>query len=89
MTEPLPEFNPYHRWLSLPRETMKPNHYQLLSVPMFEPDADIIAMAAEMAERKLRRIPKTDPHAALLPRLLKQVASARDCLGRRPEKSGL
>ncbi len=33
---------PYHKWLGIPEDEQPPNHYRLLSVPQFEPDADVI-----------------------------------------------
>ena len=40
-------FDPYHQWLGIPATEQPPNHYRLLSVPLWEPDLDVIEAAAE------------------------------------------
>jgi len=43
----MPAFDPYHRWLGIPPAEQPPNHYRLLSLPLFESDLDVIETAVE------------------------------------------
>ncbi len=47
-------FDPYHQWLGIPRAEQPPNHYRLLSVPLFEPDPAVIENAADRQMAHLR-----------------------------------
>ena len=58
---------PYHKWLGIPPEEQPPDHYRLLSVPQFEPDADVIEGAAERQTVYLRTF-QTGPDAELAER---------------------
>ena len=58
---------PYHKWLGIPPEEQPPDHYRLLSVPQFEPDADAIEGAAERQTVYLRTF-QTGPDAELAER---------------------
>ena len=72
-------FDPYHRWLGIPREDQPPNHYRLIGVNLFESDADVIDSAVNRQMAHLRTF-QGGPHAALSQRLLNEVAKARVCL---------
>ena len=39
------DFDPYYKWLGIPPGEQPPNHYRLLGVSLFEPDADVIDAA--------------------------------------------
>ena len=41
------EFDPYRKWLGVPAGARPPDHYRLLGIALFEPDADVIANAAD------------------------------------------
>lgn len=49
-------FNPYHQWLDLPPKSVRPNFYELLSLPVGESDAEKIAQAADRALAKVRGV---------------------------------
>ena len=40
MTDPGHEFDPYHQWLGIAPSDQPPNHYRLLGLQLFEPNAD-------------------------------------------------
>ncbi|QDU37813.1 hypothetical protein Mal4_21300 [Maioricimonas rarisocia] len=40
-------FDPYHKWLGIPRDRRPPTHYDLLGVRLNEEDGDVIRAAAE------------------------------------------
>ncbi len=40
-------FDPYHRWLGIPAKHQPPDHYRLLGIEQFEPDAEVIRDAAD------------------------------------------
>ncbi len=73
------EFDPYYKWLAIPPRDQPPNHYRLLGVETFEPDADVIANAADQRMAHLR-VFKTGEHVADAQRLLNEIATARTCL---------
>src|ERR1700739_926521 len=40
-------FDPYRKWLGIPRDEQPPNHYRLLGVALFEDDVEAISHAAD------------------------------------------
>ncbi len=40
-------FDPYHKWLGIPKKEQPANHYRLLGITVFEPDLDVIEAAAD------------------------------------------
>ena len=48
------EFNPYHKWLAIPKHIAKPNYYELLGIPVFETDPEVISTAADARMLLLR-----------------------------------
>jgi WD40 repeat protein len=72
-------FDPYHKWLGIPREEQPPNHYRLLGLSLFETDLEVIDAAANRQMAYLQGC-ATGTHSLLSQRLLNEVASARLCL---------
>jgi len=64
-------FDPYHVWLGIPPD--------LLGIPLFEQNPDVIAHAADKRMRHLRSF-QAGARSADSQRLLNQVAAARVCL---------
>ncbi len=81
------QFDPYHMWLSIPREEQPPHHYRLLGLSLFEDHAESIAAAADRQMGHLRNY-QSGKHAAASQRLLNEVAAARVCL-LSPEKKAV
>jgi WD domain, G-beta repeat len=77
-------FDPYHKWLGIPREEQPPNHYRLLGLSLFESDPEVIDAAANRQMAYLQ-VCATGTQALLSQRLLNEVAAARLCL-LNPEK---
>lgn len=73
------DFDPYHRWLGIAPEHRPPDHYQLLGIPRFESDADVIASAADRQMAHVRSY-QSGRHSATTQRLLNELATARVCL---------
>lgn len=73
------EFDPYHRWLSIPPKDQPPDHYRLLGVERFESDADVIDAAANKQMAYVRSC-ATGPHMDLSQKILNELAAARVCL---------
>ena len=48
--------NPYHRWLGLPPELMRPTYYELLGITPGEQSPDRIAAAADNVLARLQRV---------------------------------
>ena len=46
-----PNFDPYHKWLGIPKGKRPPTHYELLAVSLDEEDTDAIRSAAEQRRR--------------------------------------
>ncbi len=76
MAEP---FNPYHEWLGVPALERRPNHYQLLGIPLFEDAPQVIDNAADRQMAHLRTF-QSGSRAADSQRVLNEVAAARICL---------
>ena len=73
------QFDPYHKWLGIPPEEQPPNHYRLLGVSVFEPDADVIDAAANQRMAWLQDM-ASGPHVDLSQKLLNEISAARRCL---------
>ena len=72
-------FDPYHKWLAIPKDQRPPTHYQLLGIAPGEQDADVIDEAAlrQMAHVRAYQI---GPHAAESQRVLNEISQARTVL---------
>ncbi len=73
------EFDPYYRWLGIPRHEQPPNHYRLLGIELFESDPQLIDSFALRHTSFLRAI-IDGPHLRDAQRLLNELAAARRCL---------
>ena len=73
------DFDPYYVWLGIPPEEQPANHYRLLSLKLFESNADVIDNAADRQMAHLRT-QQTGKHAGLSQRLLNELAAVRICL---------
>lgn len=74
-----PTFDPYHKWLAIPKEKQPPDHYQLLGIPLFEPDPDVICNAADQRMAHVRSF-QTGEHQKLSQTILNEISAARICL---------
>jgi hypothetical protein len=72
-------FDPYHKWLGIPRDEQPPHHYRLLGIPTFEDDPQVIEAAAERQMAFLRKF-QVGAYASDATRLLNEIARARLCL---------
>ena len=72
-------FDPYHVWLSIPREEQPANHYRLLGLAAFESDREVIEEAADRQMAHLRTY-QLGQFAALSQELLNEVSAAKGCL---------
>jgi len=72
-------FDPYREWLGLDRCPSKPNFYQLLDLPIGEPDLDRIRLTADRSLAMVRRC-RPGSHSAQWADLLDQLTAARECL---------
>ncbi|MFV1966212.1 MAG: hypothetical protein ACC628_12375 [Pirellulaceae bacterium] len=73
------EFNPYHQWLGLDPQLVRPNYYQLLGFNNFVSDSALISDAAERAS-SIVRSHRPGPYAAYWAQLLGEIETARRCL---------
>lgn len=73
------EFDPYHKWLGIPRHEQPPNHYRLLGIQPFEADPEVIERAADRQMAHLRTLERGEQRL-LCQRLLNEVAAAKACL---------
>ena len=72
-------FDPYHKWLGIAPENRPPTHYQLLGIPEFESDMDVIESAAYRQMAHVRTF-QTGKHSAASQRILSELARAKICL---------
>jgi hypothetical protein len=72
-------FDPYHKWLGIPREQQPPSYYGLLGIDPGETDPEVIE---EMAIRQTAHVRtyQTGPHAEECRRLLGEIAQAAGAL---------
>src|SRR5687768_13263296 len=72
-------FDPYHKWLGIPREKQPATYYQLLGLQPGERDPEVIEEAAIRQSAHVRGY-QLGPHAALCNRLLNEIAEAKAVL---------
>ena len=73
------QFDPYHKWLGIPRSEQPANHYRLLGITLFESDPDVIEAAAD---RQMTYVSQcaTGTHSKVSQQLLNELSAARVCL---------
>jgi hypothetical protein len=69
-------FDPYQRWLGIPKGQRPPTYYQLLGVSPVERQREVIAEAALRQTSEVRAY-QTGPHAERCVELLNEIARAR------------
>src|SRR5271154_1964127 len=72
-------FDPYHKWMGIPKGQRPPTHYQLLGIGADEQDVEVIKEAA-LRQTSHVRVYQAGPHAELCTRLLNEIAQARAVL---------
>ncbi|HEY2148165.1 MAG TPA: hypothetical protein VGH32_09525, partial [Pirellulales bacterium] len=72
-------FDPYYKWLGIPRTEQPPNHYRLLGINLYESDTEVIESASDQRMDYLRTF-QNGPVVDESQHLLNQIASARLCL---------
>ena len=78
------EFDPYHRWLAIPRGQRPPTYYQLLGVAADEADPEVIEEAALRQTSHVRTY-QTGPYGQQATAVLNELGQARATL-LNPEK---
>ena len=73
------QFDPYHRWLGIAPEHRPPSHYQLLGIPQFESDLDVIESAADRQMKHVRTF-QSGKHVAHSQQILGELSAAKICL---------
>lgn len=69
-------FDPYHKWLGIPKDQRPPTHYQLLGIAPGETDAEVIDEAAVRQTTHIRAY-QIGEHAAHCTRILNEIAQAK------------
>lgn len=72
-------FDPYRKWLGIPKKDQPPTHYRLLGVDIYESDPDVIDTAANKQMAYLHGC-ATGEHAGIAEQLLNEISAARLCL---------
>jgi hypothetical protein len=70
------EFDPYHRWLAIPKGQRPPTYYQLLGLATDERDAEVIEEAALRQTSHVRTY-QTGPYAEQCLAILNEIGQAR------------
>ncbi len=73
------DFDPYHKWLGISPQHQPPNHYRLLSLDLYESDAEVIEAAVDRIVAFLQDV-AVGPQAKESQKLLNEIAAARLCL---------
>jgi hypothetical protein len=74
----------YHEWLGIPLRDEKPNHYEILGIPLFETNNNVISNGAARRISFLQTMVASE-YAELAQEIQKEVSQAKLCLLR--EKS--
>jgi hypothetical protein len=69
------DFDPYYRWLGIPKRHRPPNHYQLLGISPKEDDHEIIESAVER-QTNLVKTQKDAEHEHIATRILYEIQEA-------------
>jgi hypothetical protein len=69
-------FDPYHKWLGIPKDQRPPTHYQLLGIAAGESDTDVIDEAAVRQTAHVRNY-QIGPNAADATRILNEISHAK------------
>jgi hypothetical protein len=72
-------FDPYHKWLGIPKPQRPPTYYQLLGIAPDETDLEVIKEAAIRQTTHVRAY-QIGPHAVECTQLLNEIAQARQIL---------
>ena len=72
-------FDPYYKWLGIPPDEQPADHYRLLGVRLFEPDAEVIDNAAAQRMSHLRTF-HLGQRSQRSQEMLNEISAARSCL---------
>ena len=72
-------FDAYHQWLGIPPREQPANHYRLLGLSTFEPNDEVIRIAAEQRQTFLRTF-QQGRGAERSQQLLNEITQAKICL---------
>ncbi len=72
-------FDPYFKWLGIPKADQPPHGYRLLGIELFESDADVISNAADGRMAQIKNF-QSGKFAAVSQKLLNEIAAAKVCL---------
>ncbi len=72
-------FDPYYKWLGIPPKDQPPHFYKLLGIEVYEPDPEVIAIAAEQRLRHVQTF-QTGEYALISQKLQKKIIAVRDYL---------
>ena len=72
-------FDPYFKWLGIPKADQPPHAYRLLGIELFESDANVISNAADGRMAQIKSF-QTGRFAAVSQKLLNEIAAAKVCL---------
>ena len=71
----------YHEWLGIPLRDEKPNHYEILGIPLFETNRNVISNGAARRISFLQTMVASE-YAELAQEIQKEVSQAKLCLMR-------
>ena len=72
-------FDPYYKWLGIPKSEQPPNHYRLLGIANFESDPDVIEAAADRQMTYVSQCASGE-HMKVSQQVLNELSKARVCL---------
>ena len=78
-------FDPYRKWLGIPRWEQPPDHYRLLGITLFENDPDVVEAAADRQMAHIRNY-QAGQHSEISQKILNELSNARVCLLNREQK---
>jgi hypothetical protein len=78
-------FDPYHKWLGIPKDQRPPTYYQLLGISPAETDAEVIDEAAIRQTSHIRTY-QIGPHSLECTQILNEISQARTTLLSPPKR---
>src|SRR6516164_8733961 len=72
-------FDPYFKWLGIPKFDQPPHAYRLLGIELFESDADVISNAADGRMAQIKSF-QAGKFGAVSQTLINEIAAAKVCL---------
>jgi len=80
------DFDPYRKWLGIPKKDQPPHYYRLLNIEPFESDPDVICNAADARMGQIKQY-QSGKHSEASQHILNEISTAKVCLLNQEKKA--